>query len=124
MVARNPPTARAAQLAAEAMTTGMRVVIYCRKSDEDKVDSIARQLAECRDYCARNGWEIVGEYIDEDRSGSKRDVIREQFDAMVDRAEESGDFKAIVVLVTSRFARADSIGGASVKDRLRRRGVQ
>jgi DNA invertase Pin-like site-specific DNA recombinase len=103
---------------------GLRVVIYARKSNEDKVDSIARQLEQCRAYCAANGWVVVGEYIDEDRSGSKRDVIREQFDAMVARAEQQGDYNAVVVLMHSRFTRADSIGGGSVKDRLRLAGVR
>ena len=44
------------------------VVIYAAKSTEDKRGSIADQLKDCREFAEREGWEIVGEFTDENKS--------------------------------------------------------
>jgi DNA invertase Pin-like site-specific DNA recombinase len=55
----------------------MRVAIYSRVStDRQEVDN---QLGQLREYCSRQGWAIIAEYVDI-ASGGKSD--REQFKAM------------------------------------------
>lgn len=50
----------------------MNVVIYARySSDRQTEQSIEGQLKECYDYARRNGYTVVGEYIDRAISGRK-----------------------------------------------------
>ena len=49
----------------------MNVVIYARySSDRQTEQSIEGQLKECYEYARRNGYTIVGEYIDRAISGT------------------------------------------------------
>ena len=49
----------------------MNVVIYARYSSERQTEqSIEGQLKECYEYARRNGYSIVGEYIDRAISGT------------------------------------------------------
>jgi len=43
-------------------------VIYASKSTEDRRGSIGTQLDDCRTLAAREGWEVIAEFKDEDRS--------------------------------------------------------
>jgi DNA invertase Pin-like site-specific DNA recombinase len=47
---------------------GIGAVIYAAKSTEDKHGSIGTQLEDCRRLCAERGWQILGEFSDEDFS--------------------------------------------------------
>ena len=42
----------------------MKVVIYARVSTSDKDQDPETQLMALRDYCAAQGWEVIGEYVD------------------------------------------------------------
>lgn len=49
----------------------MRTILYARySSDLQNAKSAADQLADLRDRCAREGWTILGEYVDEEISGA------------------------------------------------------
>ena len=64
----------------------MDVVIYARYSSHNQTEcSIDGQLEECRRYAERNNYNIVGEYIDRAKSGTKDD--REQFLLMLEDAK-------------------------------------
>lgn len=82
-----------------------RVVAYARQSISRLPDdslSIAFQLQACREYAARQGWVLVGEYSDPDTKGWKRN--RPGFDAMLATIAD-GTADACVIFKLSRFAR-------------------
>lgn len=81
----------------------MKAFIYARFSSENQRDeSIDAQLRACRDYCAHNGWEVAGEYID--KAFSARTDDRPDFQRMIsDVPRVRPDF--VVVHKLDRFAR-------------------
>jgi len=102
----------------------MKVALYARvSSDKQDIDlSISAQLKALRDYAARNGHEIVREYVDEAESGRTTD--RPAFMEMIAGAKRRDrPFDLILVYKYSRFARnrEDSI---VFKAMLRKNGVQ
>jgi len=102
----------------------MKVALYARvSSDSQDVDlSIGAQLRALRDYAARNGHEIVREYVDEAESG--RTANRPAFREMIATARtKHPPFEAILVWKLNRFARsrADSV---TYKMLLRNRGIE
>ncbi len=42
----------------------MKVALYARVSTSDKDQDPETHLIPLRDYCAAQGWEMVGEYVD------------------------------------------------------------
>ena len=50
----------------------MRVALYGRVSTLDKGQDVNLQLNQLREDCARRGWQIAGEYVDNGISGAKR----------------------------------------------------
>jgi len=58
-----------------------RVAIYARISTDDQTTE--DQLRDLREVAARNGWEVVQEYVDKGISGSKGRDKRPQFDALI-----------------------------------------
>jgi len=58
----------------------MIAFLYARVSTKDKGQDVENQLAQLREFAARQHWEIVREYIDHE-TGSKAD--REQLQAML-----------------------------------------
>ncbi len=101
-----------------------RVAIYARVSSEKQdVDlSISAQLKALREYAARNGYQVVREFVDEAESG--RSIDRPAFKQMIGVAKQRHPpFEAILVWKLSRFARSreDSI---VFKALLRKHGVQ
>ena len=81
----------------------MKVAIYCRVSTVDMGQNVERQVLELRDICQRNDWEIVGEYIHDGVSGTKKS--RPQLDLMMKHARMR-KFNKIVCLELSRIARS------------------
>jgi len=71
----------------------VKAAIYARVSTSNHGQDISLQLRELRDYIARRGWQIVGEYTDSGVSGSKErrpqldrlmhDAKRQKFDAVL-----------------------------------------
>ena len=102
----------------------MNVALYSRVSSEKQdVDlSITAQLKALREYAARNGHQIVKEYIDEAESG--KTTARPAFREMIAAARRSQKpFDLILVWKYSRFARSreDSI---VYKTLLRKNGIR
>ena len=81
----------------------LKVAVYCRVSTVDMGQNVERQVLELREICQRNDWEIVGEYIDDGVSGTKKS--RPQLDLMMKHARMR-KFNKIVCLELSRIARS------------------
>src|ERR1700752_3221400 len=57
-----------------------RVALYARVSTKDGRQDTENQLIALRDYCAKQGWEIVAEYVDHETGGtSKRPHFQRMF---------------------------------------------
>ncbi len=84
-----------------------QAVIYCRVSTKDQVEnfSLSTQGNACRDYCAKNGFNVIKEYVEEGESA--KTVNRTQFQKMLAYCRENkGLIKWVVVYSVSRFARS------------------
>lgn len=94
-------------------------VIYARFScSKQREASIEDQLRVCREWCAREGHEVVAEYCD--RAASGRTDERAQFQTMIAHAGES---ELVVVYMMDRFSR-DVYDAPIYKRRLRDHGVR
>jgi DNA invertase Pin-like site-specific DNA recombinase len=78
-----------------------RAALYARVSTTDKGQDTANQLRQLREFCARQDWEIVAEYVDQS-SGKRGD--REQFQAMFAAASRR-DFDTVLYWSLDRFSR-------------------
>jgi len=97
----------------------MRAALYARVSTRDKGQDVANQLLQLREYCARQAWTIVEEYIDHesaktgDRAAFKRlfaDTSRRRFDV-------------VLVWALDRFTREGVLETFTYVERLREFGV-
>lgn len=83
-----------------------RAVAYVRQSltrgEVDESLSLESQERACREYVARQGWQLVHVYIEPDTKGWRTD--RPQFAAMLESIRE-GRADTVVVYKLSRFAR-------------------
>ena len=100
-----------------------KVAIYARvSSDKQDTDlSLSAQLRAIKDFAARNGHEVVREFVDEAETG--RTAARPAFKEMLALAKtKQTPFSAILVWKLNRFARsrADSI---TYKTLLRNKGI-
>jgi DNA invertase Pin-like site-specific DNA recombinase len=80
----------------------MRAALYARVSTHAGQNP-EMQLAELREYCARRGWEIVGEYVDPGISGAREH--RPELDRMLAVCRRR-QVDAVVVYRYDRFARS------------------
>ncbi len=97
------------------------VAVYARFSSQaQREESIEGQLRECRAFAERNGWTVVGEYIDRALSG-KTDK-RDDFQRMI-RDSEKGRFRGVLMYTLDRFAR-NRYDSAMYKARLKKNGVR
>src|ERR1022692_161518 len=80
----------------------MRVALYARVSTLNGQHP-EMQLSELREYGARRGWQIVGEYVDEGVSGSRE--RRPQLDRLMADAHRR-KFDLIAVWKIDRFGRS------------------
>lgn len=96
-------------------------VIYARFSSHSQSEqSIEGQLAECNAYAQRNGYTIVGEYVDRAISGTTD--ARPNFLKMIDDAQKK-QFQYVIVYQLDRFAR-NRYDSATYKARLKKCGVR
>lgn len=96
----------------------MKAVIYARySSSKQREASIEDQLRICREWCDREGYEVVNEYCDRAISGRTDD--RPAFQAMVSNAGESD---IVLVYMMDRFSR-DPYDAPAYKKRFRDAGV-
>ena len=96
-------------------------VIYARYSSSgQREESIEGQLRDCHAFAEKNGFTIVGEYIDKALTG--RTDKRPDFQRML-RDCERGVFKVVIVWKTDRFAR-NRYDSAMYKYKLKKNGVR
>jgi len=83
--------------------SNLRVALYCRVSTLDKGQDVNLQLNELREYSARRGWSIAGEYVDNGVSGAKES--RPELNRLMADAKKR-KFDAIAVWKLDRFGRS------------------
>lgn len=99
----------------------IRAVIYARYSSSgQREESIEGQLRECHEFAWRNGFTVVGEYVDKALTG--RTDKRPDLQRML-RDSERGVFEAVICWKTDRFAR-NRYDSAMYKYKLKRCGVR
>ena len=98
----------------------VRCAIYPRISTRDKGQDLTNQLTPLRDYAARSGWRIVGEYCD--TASGKSTEHRDAFKAlMVDAAQRK--FDVVLVWSLDRFSREGVMETFQHIERLKSYGV-
>jgi DNA invertase Pin-like site-specific DNA recombinase len=80
-----------------------RVALYARVSTLNHHQDPEMQLRELREFCARRGWAITGEYIDQGQSGSKD--RRPALDRLMDAAR-SRQIDVVIVWKLDRWGRS------------------
>ena len=99
----------------------MNVVIYARySSDRQTEQSIEGQLKECYEYARRNGYTVVGEYIDRAISGTTDH--RPEFLRMIADGDKKL-FQSVLVYQLDRFAR-NRYDSATYKAKLKKNGIR
>lgn len=79
----------------------MRVAIYARVSTKDKGQETENQLIQLREFCDRQGWQIVLEFT-ENKSG--KNSARAMFQAML-KAAANREFDLLLFWALDRFSR-------------------
>ena len=98
-----------------------QAVIYARYSSHNQTEqSIEGQLHDAYAFADREGYQVVGEYIDRALTGTKD--LRPDFQRMVKDAEKR-QFQTVIVWKLDRFAR-NRYDSAIYKARLRKCGVR
>ncbi len=97
----------------------MKAALYTRVSTRDKGQDTLNQLIQLRDFCAKQGWTIVHEYVDH-ASGKRGD--REQFQAMFAAASRR-EFDMVVFWSLDRFSREGALATLQHLQRLSGYGV-
>lgn len=99
----------------------MTAVIYARfSSHNQREESIEQQLKECYAFAERNGYAVIGEYVDKAISGttdSRPDFLR----MISDSSNKS--FEYVIVYQLDRFAR-NRYDSAIYKAKLKKNGVR
>ena len=88
---------------ANTPSPAMRCAIYARVSTDGQTTE--NQLRELRAAVERNGWLIVGEYVDHGISGAKGRRVRPQFDALL-RAVARREFDVVAAWSVDRLGRS------------------
>lgn len=78
-----------------------RIVLYARVSMKDKGQDTRNQLAQLRDFCAKQEWSLEHEYIDQ---VSAKTADRRQFKALMAAASRR-DFDLVLFWSLDRFSR-------------------
>ena len=101
----------------------MDVVLYMRYSSTNQTEqSIEGQNRVCTEFCERQGYNIVGRYIDRATSAYKDTEKRVEFNRMI-KDSERGLWQGVVVYKLDRFAR-NRYDSATYKARLKKNGVK
>ena len=88
-------------LKGEAPSPTLRTVLYARVSTADQ--NCEMQVRELREYAARRGWAVTGEYVDTGWSGAK--ASRPELDRLM-RDASLRRFDAVLVWKLDRFGRS------------------
>lgn len=99
----------------------MNAVIYARFSSHNQTEqSIEGQLKTCYEFAEKNGYTVVGEYIDRAISGTTD--ARPDFLRMIDDSAKKS-FQYVLVYQLDRFAR-NRYDSATYKAKLKKNGVR
>ena len=99
----------------------MNIVIYARFSSHAQTEqSIEGQLQVCHEYAKRQGYTVIGEYIDRAISGTTDN--RPDFLRMIDDSSKK-QFQGVLVYQLDRFAR-NRYDSAIYKAKLKKNGVR
>ena len=99
----------------------LRAVIYARySSSSQREESIEGQVKECTAYAERNGYSVIGTYVDRALSGTTDN--RPQFQKMIDDSKRKL-FDIVIVWKLDRFAR-NRYDSARYKHQLKKNGVR
>lgn len=99
----------------------MNAVIYARFSSHSQTEqSIEGQLKVCYEFAQKNGYTVVGEYIDRALSGTTD--ARPDFLRMIADSDKKG-FQYVLVYQLDRFAR-NRYDSATYKAKLKKNGVR
>ncbi len=90
----------------------MKVALYARVSTRDKDQNPEVQLNQLREYCAAEGYEITGEYVDQ---ASASDFVRRTAWARLMKDAAVRKFRALIVWKLDRAFRDVSMAVNSVK---------
>jgi DNA invertase Pin-like site-specific DNA recombinase len=97
----------------------MRCSIYARVSTRDKGQDPENQLAQLREYCQRQGWEIVNEFIDYATGGNgDRTQFKQMFQAAYQRR-----FDVVLFWSLDRFTREGTLPTLKYLEQLDAYGV-
>lgn len=101
----------------------MNVCLYMRySSDRQTEQSIDGQRRVCMDFCKRNGYKVVEQYIDRATSAYKDTEKRVQFQKMIKDSDRQL-WQAVVVYKLDRFSR-NRYDSATYKVKLKKNGVR
>lgn len=101
----------------------MDVVLYMRySSDRQTEQSIEGQQRVCMEFCKRQGYNVVGKYIDRATSAFKDTDKRIEFNRMIKDSDKQL-WQGVVVYKLDRFAR-NRYDSAIYKTRLKKNGVR
>ena len=101
----------------------MNVVLYLRYSSEKQTEqSIEGQERVCREFCSRNGYDVVDVYVDRALSAFENAEKRAAFQKMIADAGKNR-FEAIIVYKLDRFSR-NRYDSAIYKNKLKKCGVR
>ena len=96
----------------------MKAAIYARVSTDRQ--ETENQIRELREYCARQGWTIVQEFVDEDVRGKDR---KPQLDAMLLAAHQR-KFDTAIFWALDRISRKGALDALNILDQFTRFGVK
>lgn len=95
------------------------VIMYCRTSSELQADnfSIAMQKNAIKDYCNKHNYNLIGEYIDECKSGTSTNN-RTDFHRMLEDIKNNPTISAVLIYRISRISRslADTVNTIQLLD--------
>ena len=97
----------------------VRVALYSRVSTKDKGQDVRNQTDQLREFCERQGWQIVQEFTDR-ASGKRGDRV--QFQAMFEAASRR-EFDAVLFWSLDRFTREGTLPTLQYLQRLDSYGV-
>ncbi|MCL5108902.1 MAG: recombinase family protein [Chloroflexi bacterium] len=110
----------------------MRVYIYARRSKakksrdgqpaEDEALSLAAQLRACRGGCAKRGWEVARELVEDDKSARYENPTKRVLFQQMMTGVEAGEAEVVIVHKLDRFSRNLRLTLQSL-DRLARHNV-
>ena len=107
-----------------ASASGKRAVLYLRRSTDRQEQSIDDQRKACLGFADAKGYAVVGEYVDDARTGTTTDG-RDAFERMMDDALKPDPRSTFIIAYdVKRFSRGDNVEAGYWLYRLRENGVR